>query len=151
MTTYFNYTRKIRFFSKKMHEPTQLNPFYDQGFRPLQTMSVFRTSDKNHVIENITKKWSVDSWTEHENIFVLVHVNTGFLGYFRLKRFITTDSGTSLSHLLLINNKNDESYVLPVNKIRTSQYPKRNFILMTVPFGHMVVAYKRGLTLKMWF
>jgi hypothetical protein len=137
--------------------PEQIQLFYNRGFRPLKTMSVFWTqANTNNVVNHISNQCSADSWIEHENVFVLIHVVDGFLGYFRLKKFITSDletslSGTSLSGLLLVNKKNDESYVLPVNKIRTSQHPKGKFILMTVPVGHMVVAYKRGLTLKMWF
>lgn len=134
-----------------MREPTQLKPFYDRGFRPLQTMSVFRTSDNINVIENIAKKWSVDSWTEHENIFVLVHELNGFLGYFQLKRFVISEEGTSLSGLSFVNKKNDEPCVLSIHQIQTSQHPKGKYIIMTIPVDHMVVACKRGLTLKMWF
>lgn len=152
MTIYFNYpSKKSDFFQKKMREPTQLKPFYDRGFRPLQTMSVFRTSDNINVIENIAKKWSVDSWTEHENIFVLVHVNTGFLGYFRLKRFLTSNSEHRFEGLVFVDKKNDEMHTIPLKKIRTTQCPKGEYIIMTIPADHIVVAHKGNLTLKMWF
>ena len=157
-----------------MHEPIQLKPFYDRGFRPLKSMSVFWSN--NNTIASIANRCSFDNWVEHENMFILVHELDGFLGYFRLKRFITSDSGTalsgtalsgtslsgtalsgtalsgtSLSGLSFVNKKNDEPCVLSIHQIQTSKHPKGKYILMTIPVDHMVVACKHGLTLKMWF
>ena len=107
MTIYFNYIRKIfDFFPKKMHVQTQLKPFYDRGFRPLKTMSIFWSN--NNTIASIANQCSVDNWVEHENMFVLVHELNGFLGYFQLKRFVISEEGTSLSGLSFVNKKNDE-------------------------------------------
>jgi len=135
-----------------MHEPIptiQLKPFYDRGFRPLKNMSIFWSN--NNTVASIAKQCSVDNWIEHENMFVMVHALDGFLGYFRLKRFIISDQGTSLSGLSFINKKTDEPCILSINQIQTSQHPKGKYIIMTIPVDHMVVACKRGLTLKMWF
>jgi hypothetical protein len=114
-------------------------------------MSVFRTPEEPNVVANIAKKWSIDSWTEHENVFVLVHTINGFLGYFRLKRILTSNSDHTFEGLAFIDKKTDELHTIPVKKIRTTQCPKGEYILMTIPADHIVVAHKGNLTLKMWY
>lgn len=133
------------------------------GFRSLKTVAVFWSPERKPSIVETANEFSIENnvrydWMDHDNVFAIVHVDTGLLGYYHMKRIVTDDSaGSALDNgkvfigLDFVNHATGDKLFVPVHQMRTLMFPDGGYFIMAVPVGHVIVAFKGFLTLKMWF
>jgi hypothetical protein len=143
----------------------QKRQLIEQGFLALKTIALFWSPDNKPNISDTANEFSIENndvydWMDHENVFAIVHIESGLLGYFRMKKMGTLDSDLS-SHsdrrkrfigldFANVLDSGDTLFV-PVNQMRTLMFPEGEYFIMAMPVGRVIVAYKGQFTLKMWY
>lgn len=138
-----------------------------QGFLALKTFALFWSPDKKPNISDTANEFSIENndvydWMDHENVFAIVHIEAGLLGYFRMRKIFTADtdlfSHTDLDHRKIFVGldfanvlDSGDTLFIPVNQMRTLMFPEGEYFIMAVPVGRVIVAYKGQFTLKMWY
>jgi len=122
-----------------------------RGFKSLKTISAFWSQLS---ATEIFDPGQYD-WMEHENIFAVVHEMDGFLGYYKIKKIVTTINGKTekqmVSGLNFVHKESGDKLYIPINNMNSLQFPIGKYYVMTVPVDRIVILRKRDLTLKMWF
>jgi hypothetical protein len=151
----------------------QKRQLIEQGFLALKTIALFWSPDKKPNIADTANEFSIENndvydWMDHENVFAIVHIESGLLGYFRMKRFCTAYSDLSsypdLSSESYVDSRkrfigldfanvldSGDTLFVPVNQMRTLMFPEGEYFIMAMPVGRVIVAYKGQFTLKMWY
>jgi hypothetical protein len=141
----------------------QKRQLIEQGFLALKTFALFWSPDKKPNIEDTANEFSIENnelcdWMARENMFAIVHIESGLLGYFRMKRFCTADTDLSSDrrkHFIGLDFANvldsGDTLFVPVHQMRTLMFPDGEYFIMAVPVGRVIVAYKGHFTLKMWY
>ena len=149
----------------------QKRQLVQRGFRALKTVAVFWALDRKPNIVETANEFSIENnelcdWMHHENAFAIVHIESGLLGYFRMKQIGTVDlnvdrnadlnvdrnAGIKLfTGLDFVNDDSGDPLFVPAHQMRTHMFPDGEYFIMAVPVGRVIVAYKGRLTLKMWY
>lgn len=137
---------------------SQKRQLVQRGFRALKTMALFWSPDRKPNIVETANEFSIENnalydWMDHENAFAIVHIESGLLGYFRMKRIATSDSDfrQMFTGIDFVNEDTGDPLFVPAHQMRTYVFPDGEYFIMAVPVGRVIVAYKGRLTLKMWY